>query len=201
MQTCTVTAAPPRRPDVYVGRGTRTRIAPFTDRRGVDGARLLVRADPQTALLAGVSAMSAARFETGTSAWGQRLAASGSPWVAQDMRIGNPRTTGLFHTSGASDPDDLLLPFTWSFVVPTLAVVCSRLTDAGSELVMLAHPSPLRSFGREDEVRPLMARACTRVQRAFAEQGALLHHEPISAVADESCPASLSFIVRELGWE
>lgn len=186
---------------MYTGRGKRTRIAPFTKRDGVDGARLIVRADPHTALTAGVAAMSTARFTTGTPELQQKLSAAGSPWLGQDMRIGNPKTTGLFHTGGIGDPDDALLPFTWSFVVPTLAVVCARATPTGTELVLFAHPSPLRSYGRAEEIRPLVAKAYAQLQRTFTDNGTLVHHEPIPQVADETCPASLSFVTRELGWD
>ncbi|WP_433586150.1 hypothetical protein [Microbacterium hydrocarbonoxydans] len=197
----TVRSRAPGRSDVYTGRGKRTRIAPFTKLDGVDGARLIAAVDPHTALTVGVAAMSTNRFTPGTAELQQKLTASGSPWIGQDLRIGNSRSTGLFHTSGIGDPDDLLLPFTWSLVVPTLAIVCSRPTPAGAELLMFAHPSPSRSFGREHEVRPLMAKAYTRMQHDFSLRNALLQHEPIAHVTDETCPASLAFITRHLGWD
>lgn len=184
---------------MYIGRGRRTRIAPFTKREGVDGARLFTTVAPHAALVNGVAAMAANRFTAGTPELQQNLTASGSPWIGQDLHIGHPTSTGLFHTSGIGDPDDFLLPFTWSFVVPTLAIVCARSTPSGSELLLIAHPSPRRSYGREGEARPLMARVYAQLQHTFA--GTLLRHEPLSDVTDDTCPASLSFVKSRLGWD
>lgn len=185
---------------MYTGRGQRTRIAPFTRRDGVDGARLIVGVAPSTALQDAVTALVANRFAAGTSDLSSELARSGSPWIAQDLHIGNPTSTGLFHTSGIGDPDDLLLPFTWSFVVPTLAIVCARPHPDGAELVLFAHPSPSRSFGRQDEVRPLVAKAYAQLQRGFMSDGALVHHEPLAQINDATCPASAEFVTHRLGW-
>ena len=90
----TVRSRAPGRSDVYTGRGKRTRIAPFTKLDGVDGARLIVAVDPHTALTVGVAAMSTNRFTPGTAELQQKLTASGSPWIGQDLRIGNSRSTG-----------------------------------------------------------------------------------------------------------
>lgn len=184
---------------MFIGRGKRTRIAPLTSREGVRGGRFVSHTEPHEALSLGVSAMKEARFILGADDLVQELAASRSPWIATELLVGNPRTTGLFHTPGLGDPDDLLVPFTWSYVVPTLAVVCARRVPAGSELVLLAHPSPTRSFGREDEIRPLMQKAYRNLIRVFGKR--LVHHEPITRIQDDSCPASLAFVTQELNWD
>jgi hypothetical protein len=46
-----------------------------------------------------------------------------------------------------------------------------------------------------------MAKAYTRMQHDFSLRNALLQHEPIAHVTDETCPASLAFITRHLGWD
>lgn len=185
---------------MYTGRGRRTRIAPFTRRDGVDGARLIVSASAHAALERAVTALTENRFTVGSPELSHELVRSGSSWIGQDLHIGHPTSRGLFHTPGLGDPDDLLLPFTWSFVVPTLVIVCARPDLGGTELVLLAHPSPSRSFGREGEVRPLMAKAYAQLQHAFAADAALRRHEPVSRVADATCPASSEFVVHRLGW-
>jgi len=183
---------------VYVGRGRSARVAPGTDRRGIRGARFLVRGDAGAVLREGVTALRSARFAP-DPALQSTLAATGSPWIAQALTIGRPAGRWRLTPDYGDFPLNLL-PFLWPHVALTLAVACARTTDAGTELVLFAHPSMLRAGERTNDSGALMSKAATTLQQRFTAPGALLQHGPITSVDDEDCPASATFVRTRLGW-
>lgn len=185
---------------MYVGTGKGTRIGPGTDRRGIRGSRLHVRTTPALALDHAISALRGARFALDTSATQQKLAAAGTPWLAQALTIGRPASRWTLPPFEYGDFPMNIIPFFWPRVALTLAIACARATDAGTELVIFALPSVLRAGERTNDSGPLTARAYANLQRRFESAGLLLHHEPISTISDESCPASATFVRRRLGW-
>lgn len=187
---------------MYSGSGSGTRIGPGTDRRGIRGARLLVRADPATALDHAITALRGARFVLDTSALQPQLAAAAVPWVAQALTIGRPARRGLWSTPMFEYGDFPLnmIPLFWPRVALTLAIACARATDAGTELVIFAHPSMLRAGDRTNDSGPLMTKAYATLPRRFGASGVLLHHEAIDRVTEDSCPASTTFVRSRLDW-
>jgi hypothetical protein len=187
---------------VYSGNGRSARIGPGTDRRGIRGARLVVRADPAEALQYAITALRGARFALDTTPRQPRLMAAAAPWVAQALTIGRP-ARGLWASTPMFEYGDFpmnMIPLFWPRVALTLAIACARNTDAGTELVIYAHPSMLRAGDRTNDSGPLLARAYTALQRRFGSSGVLLHHEPLDRVTDDGCPASAPFVRRQLDW-
>lgn len=185
---------------MYWGRGRRTRIGPGTDRRGIRGARLLVRADPTVAVDHAVSALRGARFAPDTATVQPRLAAAAPPWVAQALTIGRPASRWALPSFDYGDFPLNMIPAFWPRVALTLAIACARATDAGTELVISAHPSMLRAGERTNDSGPLMNAAYSTLQRRLGGASLLLHHEPISRVDDDTCPASAAFVHTRLDW-
>jgi len=185
---------------LYAGRGRNARIGPGTDRRGIRGARFLVRADAAGALREAVSALKAARFTPDPTARQTTLSASAGDWIAQAMTIGRPSTRWTpSHVDYEYFPLNLL-PIFWPRVALTLAIACARTTEAGTELVICAHPSMLRAGARTDDTGALMTQAATTLNRRFTAAGVLMQHAPLAAVEDETCPASSAFVRQRLGW-
>lgn len=185
---------------MYAGRGRNAKVGPGTDRSGIRGARFLVRSDAATALREGVSALRRARFVPDATALQATLTASASPWVAQALTIGRPASRwSMNHVDYEYFPLNLL-PLFWPRVALTLAIACARTTDAGTELVIYAHPSMLRAGARTNDSGPLMSKAAARLQKRFTTSGVLLQHGPIVSVEDDACPASGAFVRARLGW-
>lgn len=185
---------------MYFGRGRNAKISPGGNRQGIRGARFLVRTDAGSALTEGVSALRGARFAPDTTALQTTLQATASPWFAQALTIGRRASRwSLNHVDYEYLPLNLL-PLLWPRVALTLTVACARSTEAGTELVILAHPSMLRAGARTNDSAPLMSKAAETLQRRFTASGALLQHEPITQIADEDCPASGAFVRTRLGW-
>lgn len=185
---------------MYSGSGSSTRIGPGTDRTGIRGARFLVRADSVTALNHAIAALQGARFALDTTARQPQLAGASAPWTAQALTIGRPASRwALNHVDYEYFPLNLI-PLFWPRVALTLAIACARTTDAGTELVIFAHPSMLRAGERTNDSRPLMAKAYATLQHRLGSAGLLLHHEPIDRVTDDGCPASGAFVRQRLGW-
>ena len=170
------------------------------------GARFIVTMSAADAVTLAASALKKARFAPAQRDISAKVAAQGSGWIARALSIGRPsRRGGSLGIDGEFFPLNLI-PLFWPRVAATLAIVCTRPTDAGTELVLFAHPSMLHAGERTNDSRPLVANAYADLSRRFAASGSLLSHEPLADVAalsarvDETCPASDAFVRRELGW-
>lgn len=184
---------------MYIGRGRSVRIAPGTDRRGIRGARFLVRADAASALSAAVAELRRARFAPDPSLPPQ-VAAPGSAWIGKALTIGRPASRWSLPPLEYGDFPLNLVPVFWPRVALTLAIACARTTDAGAELVIYARPSMLRAGERTNDSGPLMRGAYEGLQRRFSAAGILLHHEPVVRIEDDDCPASGPSVRQQLGW-
>lgn len=185
---------------MYAGRGRNAKISPGANRQGIRGARFLVRTDAGSAVTEGVSALRGARFAPDATPLQAALQATASPWAAQALTIGRPASRwSLNHVDYEFFPLNLV-PLFWPRVALTLAIACARSTDAGTELLIYAHPSMLRAGTRTNDSAPLMSKAAETLQRRFTATGVLLQHEPIAQIVDDDCPASSTFVRSRLGW-
>jgi hypothetical protein len=161
----------------------------------------MVSADAQSAVDAAVESLVAQGFTRGSEEFSQKLRASGSEWVAQDVRLGDVKKSRAQELkSWVADGFGLeLLPAFWRPVTPTLVVACARVTDQGTELIVYPHKSTRGSAPRNDAFPHLRA-AMAALESGFAAQGGLISREAMFGIKNDGSPASQKVVKELLGW-
>lgn len=184
------------------GRGKNARVAPIRlDGFASRGGRLIARLPPSTLLDAAVRALIAQGFEPGDTTFAEKVRATGSEWLAQDVVLGdiNASRTRRLVTWLAEDTVLEVIPQLWRGVTPTLVVASTRETAEGTELVVFSHPSTRVGSGRNDAAVP-MQEALRVLGRELSAQNLLVRREQMNGIKNDGAPASQAVVRDLLGW-
>ena len=164
-------------------------------------SRFVVTLDPREALDLAVQRLASHGFAVGDATFQARLRESGSEWLAQDVRLGDVRTSwkkGI--VAWLADGTGLdFFPRFWRGATPTLVVACSRATPQGTELVIFPHVS-IRGGSDSNDAYPLVRRAVSDLDDDFIRRGVLVAKEKLRGIKNDGSPASQRVVKELLGW-
>ena len=195
--------APVQRHDITTsGHGEQMRVAPVRwPGFAWGGGRFFVRTDAASAMRVAVAQLQAVGFALGDDTFQRLLAAEGSEWLAQDLRLGNIRESRKRDLIVWLVEDTGLEFFRrfWRGATPTLVVAAARETPRGTELVLYPHAS-VRGGSYQDDASPLMRTSLMALTDHFAGNGTLISSEKLHGIKNDGSPASQAIVRKLLGW-
>lgn len=184
------------------GRGHDARIGPMR-RNGLKsgGARFVARLSAPELLDAAVRALAAEGLQPGDQTFQEKVRASGSEWLVQDLRLGDVETSRkrgaiAFWIDGTGLE---LLPRFWRGATPTLVVASARDGDAGAELVVFPHVST-RGGSHSNDANPLVQRALDVLTGQLTNQNVFVSRENMRGIKNDGSPASQAVVRDLLQW-
>ncbi|MDY0829502.1 hypothetical protein SK224_10265 [Microbacterium sp. BG28] len=163
--------------------------------------RFLIQTDAASALEVARCDLVAQGFAAGGSGFGERVAQSGSEWIAHDLYLGDvgiSRKRGVLTWLLEDTGLELIVPFRRP-ATPTLIVACARPTQGGAELVIASHVS-VRGASESNDAAPLLRSVWNRLEERFRAEGVLVSREKLWQIENDGSPASQKVVRDLLGW-